>query len=100
MKNRVLVAAGLVGLSMIGAASLYAAAELPKNSLNLGPGPVTEQEIRDKLAAAGFSNIQITPRNILDAVAAKNGRALELVIDPKSGKVIRAAHDDDDDDGD
>jgi hypothetical protein len=97
MKKRVLAAAGLVGLSMIGVASLYAAAELPKGSLNLGPGPVTEQEIRDRLAAAGFSNIQITPRNIFNAVAVRNGRALELAIDPQSGKVIRAGADDDDD---
>src|SRR5260370_37617597 len=98
MKKRALAAAGLVGLSMIGVASLYAAAELPNNSLNLGPGPVTEQEIRDKLAAAGFSNIQVTPRNIFAAVAARNGRRLELAIDPQSGKVIRAGADDDDDD--
>jgi hypothetical protein len=59
---------------------------------------MTEQEIRDKLAAAGFSNIQIMPRNIFDAVAVKNGRALKLAIDPQSGKVIRAGADDDDDD--
>jgi hypothetical protein len=75
MKKRALAAASLVGLTMIGAVSLYAAAQLPKNSLDLGSGPMTEQQIRDKLAAAGFSNIQITPRNIFDAVAVKNGRA-------------------------
>jgi hypothetical protein len=98
MKKRLLVATGLVGLTMIGAASLYAAAELPKDNFNLGSGPVTEQEIRDKLAAAGFSNIQVTSRNFFAAIATRNGRALQLAIDPQSGKVIRTGTDDDDDD--
>jgi hypothetical protein len=98
MKKRHLVAAGLMGLTLVGAASLYAAAELPKNNINLGPGPVTDQEIRDKLAAAGFSNIRITSRNFFDAAATKNGRSLQLPIDPQSGKAIRTGIDDDDDD--
>ena len=55
MKKALLAAAGLVSLTLGGAASLYAAAELPKNNFNLGPGPVTEQEIRDKLASADFA---------------------------------------------
>jgi hypothetical protein len=98
MKKRLVVASGLVGVTMIGAASFYAAAELPKDNFNLGSGPVTEQEIRDKLAAAGFSNIRITSRNFFDAAATKNGRALQLAIDPQSGKAIRTGTDDDDDD--
>jgi hypothetical protein len=97
MRKRLVVASGLVGLTLIGAA-FYAVAELPKDNFNLGSGPVTEQEIRDKLAAAGFSNIRITSRNFFDAVASKDGRALQLAIDPRSGKVIRTGSDDDDDD--
>jgi hypothetical protein len=97
MKKRLVVASGLVGLTLIGAASFYAAAELPKDNFNLGSGPVTEQEIRDKLAAAGFSNIRITSRNFFDAAATRDGRALQLAIDPQSGKVIHAGTDDDDD---
>ena len=97
MKKRLMVAAGLAGLTIIGDLSIYAAAELPKDSFNLGSGPVTEQEIRDKLAAAGFSNIRITSRNFFDAAATRNGRALQLAIDPLSGKVIHAGTDDDDD---
>ena len=98
MKKPLLLAAGLVGLTIVGGASLYAAAELPKNNLNLGPGPVTERGIRDKLAAAGFSDIRITSRNFFDAAASKNRRALQLAIDPQSGKAIRTGIDDDDDD--
>jgi hypothetical protein len=98
MKKRLIAATGLAGLTMIAAASLYAAAELPKDNLNLGSGPVTEQEIRAKLAAAGFSNIQIESRNFFDAVATRDGRALSLAIDPQSGKVILIGGDDDDDD--
>jgi hypothetical protein len=86
MKKRLLAATGLAGLTMIGAASLYAAAELPKDNFNLGSGPVTEQEIRDKLAAAGFSNIQIKSRNFFDAVATRDGRALSLAIAPNPAR--------------
>ena len=89
--NRRLMTAGVVGVVTIGGASLYAATLIPGNRvINLGPGPVTEEQIRDRLAASGFSNIQIRPRNIFSAAATRNGRALELTIDPQSGKVIRA----------
>jgi hypothetical protein len=101
MKKRFLTA-GIVGLMAIGAASIYAAAEMPgdKKVINFGPGPLTEEQIRDRLTAAGFSNIQIGPRRIIAAVAMRNGRSLERAIDPQSGKVIRSSGDNDGDDDD
>ena len=50
-------------------------------------------------AKSGYSQaIRITSRNFFDAAATKNGRALQLAIDPQSGKAIRTGIDDDDDD--
>jgi hypothetical protein len=98
MKRRLLAATGLLGLTIIGDASLYAAAESPKRDFDLGSGPVTEQKMRDKLAAAGFSNIRINPRNFFDTVATRDGRTLSMVIDPQSGTAIRIGNDDDADD--
>jgi hypothetical protein len=95
VKKRLFTAAGLAGLTMLGATYLYAAAESSKDEFDLGSGPVTEQEMRNKLAVAGFSNIQITARNFFDAVATRDGRTLSLVIDPQSGTVIRVGGDDD-----
>jgi hypothetical protein len=63
-----------------------------------GIGPITEQQIRDKLTADGFSNIQITSQgSIFQTNATKDGRALRLAIDAESGAVLQAQDDDDDD---
>ena len=100
MKKR-LLAAGAVGISVLTAASIYAAAQMPASkAINLGPGPVTEEQIRDRLTAAGYSNIQIAPRRIFAVAVTRNGRAVELAIDPASGNVIRAGGDNDGDDDD
>ena len=64
-----------------------------------GDGPITEQQIRDKLTADGFSNIQISPQgSLFETIATKNGRALRLAIDSQSRTVFQARGADDDDD--
>jgi hypothetical protein len=98
--NRRFLIAGFVGIAVISGASIYAAAELsvPGNgTVVFEPGPVTEQQIRAKLAAAGFSNIQVTPRNVFDVAGTRDGRSMQLAIDPLSGKVVIAGSDDDND---
>src|SRR5215813_12625208 len=72
-----------------GAASIYAASNPSGDRLIPGSGPITEQQIRDKLTADGFSNIQIT------FVATKDGRQAELAIDAQSGIVGQDRDDDD-----
>ena len=76
-----------------GAASIYGASNSSGDRLIPGSGPVTEQQIRDKLTAEGFSKIQITLRgSVFETVATKDGRQAELAIDeqwecpPRSGR--------------
>jgi len=81
-----------------GAASIYAASNSSGGRLIPGSGPITDQQIRDKLTADGFSNIQITLKgSVFETVATKNGRRAELAIDAQSG-IVRQEGDDDDDD--
>src|SRR5215470_17705338 len=84
-----------------GAASIYAASNPSGERLIPGSGPITEQQIRDKLMAEGFSNIQITLRGGVFAPvclsrvygAARetrrtgNGRLLEADRSPARGHV-------------
>ena len=75
-----------------GAASIYATGNSSADRLIPGSGPITEQQIRDKLTAEGFSNIQITLRgSVFETVATKDGRQAERAIDSQD-------RDDDDDD--
>ena len=57
-----------------GAASIYAASNPSGDRLIPGSGPITEQQIRAKLTAEGFSNIQITLRgSVFETVAPRMG---------------------------
>jgi hypothetical protein len=83
---------------VVGAASIYAAGDSSSGRLIPGVGPITEQQIRDKLVADGFSNIQITSGgDIFQTNAVRNGRALRLAIDAQTGTVLQSQDDDDDD---
>jgi len=96
--KRLFIAAVIGSFVVVGAASINAASNL-SGRLVPGTGPITEQQIRDKLTADGFSNIQITSQGgIFQTKATKDGRALGLAIDAESGTVLQARDDDDDDD--
>jgi hypothetical protein len=95
--KRLFLAAVISSFVVVGAASINAASNL---SGRLIPGiePITEQQIRDKLTADGFSNIQVTSQgSIFQTKATKDGRALGLAIDAESGAVLQVRDDDDDD---
>jgi hypothetical protein len=95
--KRVLLAAVISSFVATGAASIYAASN-SSDRLIPGTGPITEQQVRDKLTADGFSNVEITSQGrIFHANATKDGRPLRLVIDAQSGTVAQAPDDDDDD---
>jgi hypothetical protein len=80
------------------AASICAAGDSSSGRLIPGVGPVTEQQIRDKLTADGFSNIGITSAgDTFQTSAIRNGRALRLAIDAQTGTVLQSQDDDDDD---
>jgi hypothetical protein len=99
--KKALIATVIGGFIVAGAAVIYAAADSSSGTrLILGNGPITEQQIRDKLTSDGFSNIQISPQgSLFETIATKNGRPVRLEIDSQSGTVFQArAADDDDDD--
>ena len=97
--KKVLIAAVIGGITVAGAAIIYAGDSFSGTRLTLGNGPITEQQVRDKLTADGFSNIQISPQGSLyETIATKNGRPVRLAIDSQSGTVFQARGADDDDD--
>ena len=97
--KRVFLVAVISAFVGVGAASIYAASNSSGGRLIPGNGPITEQQIRDKLTANGFSNIQITSQgSIFETNATKDGRAVIFAIDAQSGTVLQARDDDDDDD--
>jgi hypothetical protein len=80
-----------------GAASIYAASDSSGGRLIPGSGPITEQQIRDKLTADGFSNIQVRLRGtVFETIATRNGLPTVLEIDAQSGIVHQDRVDDDD----
>ena len=97
--KKALIAAVIGGFIVASAAVIYAADSSSGTRLILGNGPITEQQIRDKLSADGFSNIQISPQgSLFETVATKNGRPIRVEIDSQSGTVFQARGADDDDD--
>ena len=84
-------------LLTISAISIFAAGD-SSNRFVPGDGPISEQQIRDKLAADGFSNIQVTSQGrAFETTATRGGRVLRLAIDADSGSVLETQDDDDDD---
>jgi hypothetical protein len=95
--KRILLASIIGGCIVVGGTSIYSATNWPGSRLIPGTGPITEQQIRDKLTADGFSNIQITLQgNTFQTVATRNGRPTILEIDAQSG-IVHQDRDDDED---
>ena len=86
---------------LTGAAALkwVAAAEQRQGTVFIaGDRPVTEDEVRNKLQADGWSNVRIERDGKYFGVSAvKNGQTGKLAIDALTGR-LRADDDDDDDD--
>ena len=97
MQKSLIIVAVALGVT-VGAMSLYAVAQPRDIPLDLGPLPITEPELRERLAAAGFGNIYVTPRTMFETLAEKNGVSMKLAVDAQSGTVMRIWNDDDDDD--
>jgi hypothetical protein len=63
-----------------------------------GSRPVTEDQVRQKLAADGWTNVQVLRRGrLVLAMGSKDGRTDAFTIDRFSGR-LRKDDDDDDDD--
>ena len=64
-----------------------------------GDQPVTEDQIRQKLQADGWSNVQIVrDGRYFEAVASKNGQSTKMMVDSQTGRLRSNTDDDDDDD--
>ena len=88
--------AGLLALAITGAAMVTA--ETEKGAVFIaGDQPVTEDQVRQKLQADGWSNVQIVrDGRYLEAMGAKNGQTSRVAVDAQTGR-LRAADNDDDD---
>jgi hypothetical protein len=94
--KRIVVSAIGFGL-LLGATGLVVATEGREGAPFLpGGGPVTEEQIRQKLQSDGWSDVTIVrDGQYFQAVAAKNGQTTRIVVDAQTGR-LRAADDDDD----
>jgi hypothetical protein len=84
--KKALIAAVMGGFIVTGAAVIYAANSSSGTRLILGNGPITEQQIRDKLTADGFSNMTTTMIDLLVGLSSESeptlvGPAEEFVLE-------------------
>ena len=98
--NRVLVWSAAGGVLLAVATGLViATVEQPRGPVFIaGDKPVTEDQIRQKLAADGWTNVQIVRQGrYYEAMASKNGQTEKVAVDSQTGR-LRGSDDDDDDD--
>lgn len=95
--NRRLVTALIGGTALVAATGVLIATAAPRGAVFIaGDQPVTEAQVREKLQAEGYSNIQIARSgNYFEATGSKDGKPGKVVVDTRTG---RLADDDDDDD--
>jgi hypothetical protein len=64
-----------------------------------GGGPVTEDQVRNEMLAAGYSNPQVMRQGrYFEAIGTKDGQAQKLVVDSWTGRLTREDGEDDDSD--
>ena len=62
-----------------------------------GGKPVTEDQVRQKLVADGWTNVQVVRRGrLVMAMASKDGRTDAFTVDALTGRLRKDADDDDD----
>ena len=98
--NRALVWSAAGGVLLAVATGLViATVEQPQGPAFIaGDKPVTEDQVRQKLAADGWTNVQILRRGrYYEAMASKDGQTEKVTVDAQTGR-LRGNDDDDDDD--
>ena len=86
-----LALAGIVGVAVVTAGPSQSPAFIA------GDQPVTEDQVRQKLQADGWSNVQILrDGQYIEAVGSKDGQTSKVVVNAQNGR-LRANDDDDDD---
>ena len=99
MKRRVLVWAvgGLLLMSTTGA--MIAVAQQSSGPVFIADDrPVTEDQVRQRLQAEGYSDVQVVRQGrYFQATGTKNGTVSRIAVDAQTGR-LRVNDDDDDDD--
>jgi hypothetical protein len=77
-------------------------ATAPSESTRSGASTMSETDIKQKLQAEGYSNVQLGKHegDSIDVTATKNGQRVELHVDAQSGTVGRDSEKEKDDDDD
>src|SRR5215831_3339140 len=74
-------------------------AQSPGKILIAGDQPVTEEQVRTKLAAEGWTGVKTKQEGSnIQVTGTYNGQPQRIVVDSRTGRVQAAADDDDDDD--
>ncbi len=96
--NRRLLIALMGGAGLLAATGALIAAAQPEGQPFIpGDKPVTEDQVREKLAADGFTNVQIVRQGgVLEAMGTKDGKTSKILVNAQTGRL--ATRDDDDDD--
>jgi len=96
--NRALVWSAAGGVLLAAATGLViATVEQPQGPAFIaGDKPVTEDQVRQKLAADGWTNVQILRRGrYYEAMASKDGQTEKVTVNSQTGR-LRGNDDDDD----
>lgn len=94
-RNWFLAGSGLLALGLIGGAIVSAEQESKGTIFIAGDKPVSEEQVRQKLQADGWSNVQIAREGrYLAAAGSKDGQAAKVTVDSQTGR-LPAADDDD-----
>lgn len=96
MNSRLLAA--LVGVAaLVATTGILIATAQPRGAVFIaGDKPVTEAQVREKLQAEGYVNVQIVRQgNFFEALGSKDNQTGKVVVDARTGRL--AADDDDDD---
>jgi len=87
------------GLLLLGIAGIAVVTAEPSQgpAFIAGHQPVTEDQIRQKLHADGWSNVQIVrDGQYFEAIGSKDGQTAKVAVNSQTGR-LRAVDDDDDD---
>jgi hypothetical protein len=98
--NRVVLWSVAGGVLFAAATGLViATAEQPRGPIFIaGDQPITEDQVRQKLTADGWTNVLVVRQGrYYEAMALKDGQTEKITIDSRTGR-LRANRDDDDDD--
>ena len=88
----------LLGAVLVVCASLLVAiAQQPAPAFIPGDQPVTEEQVRTKMQAEGWSNVQIAHEGrILQVIGSKDGETRRMAVDSQTGRFAQGDDDDDD----